>query len=162
MDLFKNSKLSYEGSESNLTREQITELFNNDFLTLHEDFIRLYLTYDGIQFSEQAMMMIAKFYDVPKGEPVYVGLGLFLDLDDIIKARELTMEYNPELIPFVQTHIPFADDGCGNEVWIEISTGLIKATKHEEELEEGLQIVAPNFKDFCSEIENFDSDWYKR
>ena len=35
----------------------------------------------------------------------------------------------------VKTHIPFADDGCGNDIWIEVSTGVIKVFYHEYPME---------------------------
>jgi hypothetical protein len=59
------------------------------------------------------------------------------------------------LTSFLSTHIPFADDGCGNDVWLDNKTGLIKVLYHEYELDEGLITVAPNFNDFCESLENW-------
>ena len=67
----------------------------------------------------------------------------------------LQLQDDAQLDSFVQTHIPFADDGCGNDIWIEVSTGIIKAFYHEYSLEEGLIVVAPSFDVFCSSLENW-------
>jgi hypothetical protein len=154
MDLFTNNELLYKGRESNLSIEQIKELFNDDFSGI-DDFIKLYLTYDGIFFPKQAMMFRSKFYDVQKGDWDKIEVGFFLKFNDIIELRDIQKQDNPELNSFTLSHIPFADDGFGNDIWIETSTGLIKVLYHEYELDEGLIIVAPNFNDFCSSLENW-------
>jgi hypothetical protein len=153
MSLF-NSELSYAGRESNISEEQVRELFGSAYSNF-ESFIKLYLTYDGVSFTKQAMMFRNKFYEVPKGEWDKIDIGFFLRFDHIIEIRDIKKKNFPELELFVLTHIPFADDGCGNSVWIEISTGHIKVLYHEYEFEEGLIIVAPSFDDFCSSLENW-------
>lgn len=154
MELFTNNELLYDGRKSNLSIEQLKGFFN-DYFTGIEDVIRMYLTYDGICFPRQAMMFRDKYYDVPKGEWNKIEVSFFLKFNDIIIQREIQRQNNPELELFILTHIPFADDGCGNDIWIEIPTGLIKVFYHEYELDEGLLVIAPNFKDFCSSLENW-------
>jgi hypothetical protein len=154
MDLFGNNNLLYEGRKSELSIEQIKGLFNDDFPGI-ADFIKLYLTYVGVHFPKQAMMFRNKFYNVPKGEWDKIEVGFFLKFKDIIELREIHKQNYPEQFFFTSTHIPFADDGCGNDIWIETSAGSIKVFYHEYDLNEGLKLVAPSFKDFCLALENW-------
>ena len=101
------------------------------------------------------MMFRNKFYSVAKGDWDKIEIGFFFKIEDIITNRKLLLEEDNELKYFVKTHIPFADDGCGNDIWIEISTGVIKAFYHEYSIEEGLIGIAPNFEEFCSSLENW-------
>ena len=156
MDLFNNSKLLYDARKSNLSAEEIWKLFNDNPHNIN-DFINLYLVYDGVFFPKQAMMFRSKFYDIPRGEPDKVEVGFFLNFSDIITLIKLMKQNNPELTPFILAHIPFADDGCGNDIWIEISTGIIKVFYHEYGLDEGLIMAAPSFNDFCSSLENWEN-----
>ncbi|WP_225969207.1 SMI1/KNR4 family protein [Treponema pedis] len=154
MNLFKDSKLLYEGRESQLSEEEIRQLLGINCDKIN-NFIQLYLIYDGIFFPKQAMMFRHTFYTITKGDWDKIEIGFFLKFDDIIKTRKLQIENNTGLDYFTQTHIPFADDGFGNDIWIEISTGVIKVFYHEYSIEEGLITVAPNFDDFCSSLENW-------
>ena len=95
------------------------------------------------------------FYPVTKDDWDKIEIGFFLKFDDIITSRKIQLENDTELEAFIKTHIPFADDGCDNDIWIEISTGVIKAFYHEYSLEEGLIEIAPNSDDFCSSLENW-------
>lgn len=96
-----------------------------------------------------------RFIQLKKGDWDKIEIGFFLKLDDIVKVRNLQLQDDAQLDSFVQTHIPFADDGCDNDIWIEVSTGVIKALYHEYSLEEGLIMVAPSFDVFCSSLENW-------
>lgn len=100
------------------------------------------------------MMFRHKFYSVAKDDWDKIEIGFFLKLDDIIENRKLQLQDDSELDCFIKT-IPFADDGCGKDIWIEISTGVIKAFYHEYSIEEGLIEIAPNFDAFCSSLENW-------
>ena len=154
MNLFTDSKLVYEGRKSLLSELEIRQL-----LEITDDkinsFIQFYQTYDGVFFPKQAMMFRHLFYSVEKADWDKIEIGFFLKLDDIVKVRNLQLQDDAQLDYFVQTHIPFADDGCGNDIWIEVSTGIIKALYHEYSLEEGLIMVAPSFDVFCSSLENW-------
>ena len=142
MNLFTDSKLVYEGRKSLLSESEIRQLLEITGDKINS-FIQFYQTYDGVFFPKQAMMFRHLFYSVEKADWDKIEIGFFLKIED------------KELECFVKTHIPFADDGCGNDVWIEISTGIIKAFYHEYSIEEGLIEIAPNFNDFCSSLENW-------
>lgn len=154
MTLFGNKDLLYEGRKSELSEEQIKGLFKEEFPGI-EDFINLYLTYDGIRFSRQAMMFRNRFYNVSKGDWDEIDVGFFMKFNHIVELIEIKKRNFPELQTFTSTHVPFADDGCGNSIWIETPSGHIKQLQHEYELDEGLIIIAPGFKDFCAALENW-------
>jgi hypothetical protein len=156
MELFKNKELLYEGKKSNLSIEQIKEVTNVDVDFVRVDsFSNLYRIYDGIKFLRGAMMFRSKFYDVQKEEWDKIEVDFFLTFKNIFELMEMKEESNPELFSLAKTHIPFADDGCGNTIWIELSTGKIKVFYHEYELDKGLITIAPNFEDFCASLENW-------
>lgn len=169
MNLFTDSKLVYEGRKSLLSELEIRQLLEITGDKINS-FIQFYQTYDGVFFPKQAMMFRNKFYSVAKADWDRIEIGFFLKIENIITIRKILLEEDnelecfvkthmeeedKELECFVKTHIPFADDGCGNGVWIEISTGIIKAFYHEYSIEEGLIEIAPNFNDFCSSLENW-------
>lgn len=154
MNSFKDNKLQYEGRKSRLSELEIRNLLGIPCDKLN-DFVQFYQTYDGIFFPKQAMMFRHTFYPVTKDDWDKIEIGFFLKFDDIITSRKIQLENDTELEAFIKTHIPFADDGCDNDIWIEISTGVIKAFYHEYSLEEGLIEIAPNFDDFCSSLENW-------
>ncbi len=151
---FTDSKLLYEGRESLLSEVEIRRLLGVNCDKINS-FIQLYLTYDGIFFPMQAMMFRHAFYPIAKGDWDKIEIGFFLKFDDIIKNRMPQLQNDPEINDLIKTHIPFADDGCGNDIWIEISTGVIKVFYHEYSIEEGLIEIAPSFEDFCSSLENW-------
>ncbi len=157
MNLFTNNRLLYEGRDSRLSEEKIRQALGVDGNKINS-FIQFYLTFDGVLFPKQAMMFRHAFYPIKKGDWDKIEIGFFLKLDDVVKVRALQLQDDAQLDSFVQTHIPFADDGCGNDIWIEVSTGVIKAFYHEYSLEEGLIMVAPSFDDFCSSLENWSLD----
>ena len=154
MNSFSDSKLLYKGRESRLSAEGIRQSLGITCDKLNS-FIQLYKTYDGIFFPKQAKMFRHKFYSVAKDDWDKIEIGFFLKLDDIIENRKLQLQDDSELDCFIKTHIPFADDGCDEDIWIEISTGVIKAFYHEYSIEEGLIEIAPNFDAFCSSLENW-------
>ena len=154
MNLFTDSKLVYEGRKSQLSALDIRQLLEITGDKINS-FIQFYQTYDGIFFPKQAMMLRHTFYPVTKDDWDKIEIGFFLKFDDIITSRKIQLENDTELEAFIKTHIPFADDGCDNDIWIEISTGVIKAFYHEYSLEEGLIEIAPNSDDFCSSLENW-------
>lgn len=154
MELFKNKELLYEGKKSNLSIEQIKKVVKVDFIG-SADFVDLYQTYDGIRFLSGAMMFRNKFYDIQKGEWNKIEVEYFLTFENILELREVNKESNPELFSLSQTHIPFADDGCGNTVWIETLTGKVDVFYHEYTLDKGLITIAPNFNCFCASLENW-------
>ncbi|MDR2145176.1 MAG: SMI1/KNR4 family protein [Tannerella sp.] len=154
MELFKNKELLYEGIKSNLSLKHIKGVINVDFVGV-DSFINLYQIYDGVKFLRGAMMFRNKFYDVLKGEWDKIEVEFFLTFKNIRELMEMTKENNPDIYLLAQTHVPFADDGCGNTIWIEMSTGKIKVYYHEYELDKGLLTIAPNFNSFCSSLENW-------
>ena len=154
MNAFTDSKLLYEGRQSQLSEVEIRQLLGIGCDKINS-FIQLYLTYDGVFFPKQAMMFRHTFYPIAKDDWDKIEIGFFLKFDDIVKDRKFQLQNNADLDYFVKTHIPFADDGCGNDIWIEISTGVIKAFYHEYSIEEGLIKIAPSFDDFCSSVENW-------
>ena len=154
MNLFTDNRLLYEGRDSGLSEEKIRQSLGVGGNKINS-FIQFYLTFDGVLFPKQAMMFRHTFYSIKKGDWDKIEIGFFLKLDDIVKVRNLQLQDDAQLDYFVQTHIPFADDGCGNDIWIEVSTGVIKAFYHEYSLEEGLIVVAPSFDVFCSSLENW-------
>ncbi len=149
MDLFNNEALLYEGRKSELTVEQIRGLFNDEFSGI-EDFIRLYQTFDGVCFTKLGVLARHKFYDVPRSEIDEISMSGFFKFDNIVNTMAIEREEGHEFQSFYLTHVPFSDDGCGNSIYIEVPTGLIKMLDHEEEdLEEAVTLVAPGFKEFC-------------
>lgn len=153
MKLFQKNNLLYQGRPSRLSTAEIVELLQITFNTLGS-FIDLYKEFDGINFPEGAMMFRSKFYDIPKGEWDRIEVGFFLTSDNILEYSHITEEVNPELYLLQSKHIPFADDGAGNTIWIEKYTGEIKVFYHEYPIEEGLILIAPSFEDFCASLEN--------
>lgn len=154
MKLFNNKELLYEGKKSNLSIDQIKEVINVDFVGA-SSIISLYQTYDGITFLRFAMMFRSKFYDVPKGEADKIEINFFLTFKNILEILSVKEEDNLELFLMGQSHIPFADDGCGNTIWIEKSTGKINILYHEYGLDLSLRAIAPNFSEFCNSLENW-------
>lgn len=151
---FTDSKLLYEGRTSLLSEKDIRRQLGIDCDEMRS-FIQLYLTYDGVFFPMQAMMFRHTFYPIEKGDWDKIEIGFFLKFEDIIKYRTPQLQNDSEMDSLVKTHIPFADDGCGNDIWIEVSTGVIKVFYHEYPMEEGLIEIAPNFEEFCSSLENW-------
>lgn len=160
MNLFREEKLLYKGFTSNLSKQEITSFFDRDFVGL-KDFVELYSIYDGVDFMREAKMFRSKFYDITKGELDLIGISFFLKLKDILSEKEYNRDVGAEYKSFVNTHIPFADDGSGNTIWLDTNTGIVKRLDHEEEFEDAIIIIAPNFKDFCLSLEDYDPNWIK-
>lgn len=160
MNIFNKDKLLYKGFESNLSKREITNLFHTDFLG-SDDFIKLYSVFDGVDFMREAKMFRSAFYKVQKGELDQIGISFFLKLKDIISEKEYKRDFSKEHQSFMDIHIPFADDGCGNTIWIDTQTGLIKQLEHEEEFKDAVTIVAPSFSEFCLSLEDNDPNWIK-
>lgn len=154
MKLFKNEQLLFIGTESKLSRTQIKNVLKG-CSTNTDSFVHLYQIYDGIKFPRGAMIFRNKFYTIRKGTWDKIEVEYFLTLDNVIEIKEIRKEKNPDIFELNQSHIPFADDGFGNIIWMEMSTGIIKVFYHEYELEEGLINIAPSFDEFCSSLENW-------
>ncbi|GJQ03901.1 SMI1/KNR4 family protein [Capnocytophaga canimorsus] len=160
MNLFREEKLLYKGFASNLSKQEITNLFQTDFEG-SKDFLELYSVFDGVDFMREAKMFRSKFYEIPKGELDLINVSFFLKMKDIIIEKEYVRYESEEYQFFINTHIPFADDGSGNTIWLDTNTGLVKRFDHEEDFEEAIIIVAPNFKEFCLSLEDYDPNWIK-
>ncbi|MGG5507170.1 MULTISPECIES: SMI1/KNR4 family protein [unclassified Myroides] len=154
MKLFKNEQLLFIGTESKLGRTQIIGILKG-CSTNTASFVHLYQIYDGVKFPSGAMMFRNKFYTIRKGTWDKIEVEYFLTIKNIIEIKEIRKETNSDIFELNQSHIPFADDGCGNIIWMELSTGIIKVFYHEYELDEGLITIAPTFDDFCSSLENW-------
>lgn len=162
MNKFNENKLLYKGIESKLLIGEIKKIFPKDFIG-SKDFIELYLIYDGVDFMREAKMFRSKFYNVEKNESDQIGVSFFFSFKRIISEKA---NYNADDFPtkyklFARTHIPFADNGCGNSIWIDTDTGVIKRLEHEEDFEEAIISIAPSFKDFCLSLEDDDPNWIK-
>lgn len=154
MNLFTDSKLLYEGRESRLSEGEMTRSLGVNCDKI-DHFLQLYLIYDGVFFPKPAMMFRHAFYPIAKGDWDKIEIGFFLKYDDIVAYRNPELQNDAEMEYLVKTHIPFADDGCGNVIWIEISTGVIKAFYQDYSIEEGLIEIAPSFEAFCTSLENW-------
>ena len=132
MNLFRDEKLLYKGLTSNLSKPVITSLFHKDFIGLN-DFVALYTIYDGVDFIREAKMYRSQFYTISKGELDLIDVSFFLKWKDIISEKQCDSDVSTAYKSFMNTHIPFADDGCGNTIWLDTDTGLIKRLDHEEE-----------------------------
>ena len=70
------------------------------------------------------------------------------------QTNEMTMQLvkaEPTLREFFDEHIPFADDGFGNDFWIELSSGVIKKVYYDDDPLFQL-MVAPSFISFCKSL----------
>lgn len=160
MNLFRDEKLLYKGLTSNLSKPVITSLFHKDFIGLN-DFVALYTIYDGVDFIREAKMYRSQFYTISKGELDLIDVSFFLKWKDIISEKQYDSDVSTAYKSFMNTHIPFADDGCGNTIWLDTDTGLIKRLDHEEEFEDAVIVIAPNFRTFCLSLEDYNPNWIK-
>ena len=127
---FNKDKLLYKGTASKLSEDDVKSLFSKDF-NGSKDFVELYLMYDGIDFMREGKMFRSTFYEVKKNELDEINLSFFFSFKSIISGRTAynQIDMPSEYTNFAKTHIPFSDDGCGNSIWIDTETGIIKKTR---------------------------------
>ncbi|MHC5354137.1 SMI1/KNR4 family protein [Myroides sp. LJL115] len=156
MKIFKNKELLFIGKDSSLSDPDILDVIKGCSATGVDSFMDVYRIYDGIQFPRGAMIFRSKFFPIEKGSWDKIEVEFFLTLANMIEIQCIKESENPEIFALSQTHIPFADDGCGNTIWMDLKTGVVKVFYHEYDLMEGLLPVAPSFEDFCSYLQNWE------
>lgn len=148
---FEDSNLVFKVLTEGLTEKQINNIVSLDF-NGKEHFIQFYLSQNGIYFPEGAEISRSQFYKIDNEEYDELEIEFIYDIENIKKMWEAMKEHSEKAKTFAETHIPFAGDAAGNEFFIEIPTGFIKYIAWEYDLPEGVFVVAPNFRAFCSAI----------
>ncbi|MDR0606523.1 MAG: SMI1/KNR4 family protein [Bacteroidales bacterium] len=148
--------LKFEAEISDLSEQQINSVIPFDFKG-KEDFIKFYLTYNGVYFPNGAML---HYYRIPNENCYTAEIESFYRIRSIGDNSEdvsladiwgYAKKHSQKAKEFAEIHIPFAGDASGNDYWINISTGNIKYVNWEYQFEEE-RLVASSFKDFCLAI----------
>lgn len=154
--LFFSQDLKFEAETSDLSEQQINNVIFHNFIG-KEDFIKFYLSYNGIYFPEGAMV---NYYRMSKGDYSTVEIESFYHIRNesnhsnvsLAEIWEYTKKRSSEAKKFAESHIPFAGDTSGNDFWIEIPSGQIIYMSWEYGLPDGKILIAPTFKSFCLAI----------
>lgn len=147
--------LKFEPNRVNRSAADVKNILKMIDCSNIDDLIEYYMNNDAITFFNDAEMRRSMFYDLGTGHERIdkISVAFFLSLEEIVKIRELKIEAEPDLRTFIETHIPFADDGFGNDIWIELSSGAIKKVYYDNDPPFQL-MVAPSFVAFCKALKN--------
>jgi len=130
-----------------------------------DGFVDFYSTYNGLAFPGTAWFRRERFHQVASSDYNRISLlDIYFiprtpgekdeNLQSMPRAREIVARSRPELRAFVDSHLPFAADGSGNDYWIELATGRVMWRVLEGfEGPSQLVEVAPAFLDFVANLE---------
>lgn len=164
---FKDKDLRLSGNGAAVTEEDI-EIAVSEKFSGKDDFVHFYLQHNGGIFAGEAYFYRDTFHKVPRGKVNSLPISCFFPIPSSLKGannppvtlvsmRAASLKgygHLREMKKFLKTHIPFADDGGGDNYWIEIPSGRIRYVKMEYVDSGPLAVmeIAPSFKDFVSNI----------
>ena len=150
-----DENLSFRSTKVSRPIEEVKKILKDVDYSNIGDLIEYYTSNDGTTFFYDAEMHRSVFYSLGAGNEGIdrISVAFFLSLEEIVKIRELKIEAEPTLREFFDEHIPFADDGFGNDFWIELSSGVIKKVYYDDDPPFQL-MVAPSFISFCKSLRN--------
>ena len=151
-----DENLSFRSTKVSRPIEEVKKILKDIDYSNIGDLIEYYTSNNGTTFFYDAEMHRSVFYSLGAGNESIdrISVAFFLSLEEIVKIRDLKIEVEPTLREFFDEHIPFADDGFGNDFWIELSSGVIKKVYYDDDPPFQL-MVAPSFISFCKSLRNF-------
>jgi hypothetical protein len=167
-NVFRDAGVQFNVTGPAMTKSEIIALIPEPF-NGKDDFVSFYAQYNGGYFKRFALIYRDLFQNVPAGQVNSLGIvGFFSILPDSEKKIKGCLSMIEEKLGllqvyaghvairrFIESHIPFAYDGSGNNHWIEIPTGRVRFIDMEV-VEKGFLEIAPSFGHF---VNNLVGDW---